>query len=96
MHTVNRTFNAELIARNKEYKNECTKLEYIKLLYTDTIIHHTLMTFEGEEFKALVDAKIAAYKLSLNMGGNLYEINKFMHDEDIEKLDKYIDRIQGL
>lgn len=96
MLRIDRTFNEELITRRKGYKEECTKLEYMKILYTDAIIHNSLMTFEGEEFKALLNAKIAAYTLSLNMPGNLYDVTKFIHEDDIKKLDMYISKIQGL
>ena len=73
-------------------KEELVKLKHIKELYTDSIIHSKLMTFEGAIFKELLDKAIYAYESAEE---SHYGVSTFITLKEMHQLKTFIERIKG-
>jgi hypothetical protein len=69
-----------------------TYYKTMRELYTYTIIHQRLMTYQADEFKELLDEYISALESSSE---SHYDITTFMSEERILLLRNYADIIKG-
>lgn len=93
MPIIDRNFDNDIFKRNSKYREELMDLVFIHKLYTDKIIHQSLMTYQAEEFKLLLDEATVGYKSAIEAKA---PVINFVSDEDLHKLYEYIKIIQGL
>lgn len=92
MSIIDRKFNEDEFKCSQTIRENLEELKYIQKLYTDKIVHASMMTYAADEYQSLLKRVINTYKKVLE---NNYIISEKDH-EDIVMLYSYIKVIQGV